>query len=153
MIDKQIFFNEYAPWAVETMKETKVPASVTLAQAALESRWGDSLLASKYNNFFGVKGEGPGGSVNLWTTEFRGGRYEKVKAPFRIYNTPKESFTDHANVIAKGKYLRHAMEHTESAEAFIQALQGGHYKYATDPHYVDKIMNLIKEYNLARHDG
>lgn len=151
-MNKQAFFDTYAPWAVAAMKETKVPASVTLAQAALESAWGASGLAFTYNNFFGIKGTGPKGSIHLMTTEFQNGKYVRVKAPFRVYNNPKESFVDHANVIAKGKYLRHAMDHTESAESFIRALQEGPYKYATDPHYAEKILSLIEDFNLDKYD-
>jgi flagellum-specific peptidoglycan hydrolase FlgJ len=131
------------------MINTKVPASITLAQAALESNWG---RAAPGNNFFGVKGTGPAGTQMLMTWEVFKGKKQRTKAPFRKYFTPLESFIDHAKVISTGKYLKHAMEHTESAEAFITALQKGPAKYATDPDYKKKILSIVQEYDLEQYD-
>lgn len=150
MTEQQAFFDRFAPFAVETMKQTKIPASVTLAQAALESNWGK---AAPGNNFFGIKGVGSAGSQKLKTWEVFKGKKVQVLAPFRKYNTPLESFIDHGKVISTGKYLKHAMEHTESAEAFMTALQGGTAKYATDPLYVDKILKIINKYGLTKYDN
>ena len=147
---QQNFFETYKDFAIDSMVKTKVPASVTLAQAALESNWGNSAPG---NNFFGVKGTGPAGSQMLMTWEVFKGKKQRMKAPFRKYFTPLESFIDHAKVISTGKYLKHAMEHTESAEAFMTALQGGTAKYATDPDYKKKILSIIKEHNLEQYDA
>lgn len=143
------FFRQYASYAVHTQRLTGIPASVTLAQAALESGWGRHAPG---NNFFGIKGKGPAGSQSLWTREFHQGRLQRVRARFRRYETPLQSFVDHAQVISKGTYLKHAMKQTGSAKAFITALQSGKHKYATDPRYPQKIMNLIERYRLDRLD-
>jgi Muramidase (flagellum-specific) len=146
---QQIFFRKYASYAIHTQRLTGIPASVTLAQAAIESGWGRHAPS---NNFFGIKGKGPAGSQWLWTREFRQGRMHRVRARFRRYETPLQSFVDHAQIIAKGSNLRHAMQHTDSARAFVTALQSGRRKYATDPNYSDKILDLIQLHHLDRLD-
>lgn len=147
---QQEFFRKYAPYALYTQRLTGIPASVTLAQAALESGWGHH---SPGNNFFGIKGKGPAGSQMLWTREFKGGGLVRVRAKFRRYETPLQSFLDHARVISHGRYLRHAMAHTQSAKSFVTALQSGKYKYATDPQYTRKVLGLIQSYHLDRLDS
>ncbi len=143
------FIDRYASYAIESQKQTGVPASVTLAQAALESNWGKS--APGYN-FFGVKGTGPAGSQSLKTWEVVDGKKITVSADFRKYNNPAESFVDHANVIANSRYLKQAMDHTDSPFAFIESLQSGKAKYATDPDYVKKITSIINSHELEKYD-
>ncbi len=143
------FFERILPYALETQALTGIPASVTMAQAALESGWGQHAPG---NNFFGIKGRGPAGSQKLATREFIGGRWQRRLADFRRYNNPLESFLDHAQVISEGRYLKHAMEHTGSAKDFIHALQSDKAKYATDPQYEAKILELISRYDLDRYD-
>ena len=150
MVIQDKFLNDYKDFAIQTQSKTKIPASVTLAQAALESGWG------KYadgNNFFGIKGTGPAGSVLKYTKEYLNGQMVQVKQYFRKYNSPLESFIDHAEFIMNSKWLNHAMQHTDSAFNFISALQAKPIKYATDPQYVDKIMSIIKQYDLENYDN
>lgn len=66
------FIARLAPVAVQDMRKYGVPASLTLAQAILESNWGTSGLTQKANNLFGIKGTGPAGSVTMQTTEYQG---------------------------------------------------------------------------------
>ncbi|HEX5033354.1 MAG TPA: glucosaminidase domain-containing protein [bacterium] len=145
------FFDEFKEYAIQSMLETGVPASVTLAQAALESAWGK---AAPGNNFFGIKaGKSWTGPVQLlWTREEVKGQNLRVKAKFRKYDTPLDSFIDHARVIMNGP-LKHAMQHVHSARAFVTALQSGRMKYATDSRYVEKIMKMIDEYGLEEIDS
>ncbi|HKY63292.1 MAG TPA: glucosaminidase domain-containing protein [bacterium] len=143
------FFERILPYALETQAMTGIPASVTMAQAALESGWGKHAPG---NNFFGIKGRGPAGSQKLWTREFSGGQWRRTLADFRRYHDPVESFLDHALVISEGRYLKHAMQHTGSAKEFVRALQSGKAKYATDPDYENKILGLISRYGLERYD-
>lgn len=144
----QEFFNKYKDFAIQAMQKTNVPASVTLAQAALESGWGKH--APKFN-FFGIKGEGPAGHQELWTTEHINGRDVRVVQKFRAYRNAEEAFEDHANIISKGP-LKSAMKYTSSAVEFITALQRGPYKYATDPGYKEKILQIIKIHGLDFYD-
>ncbi|MCC7344040.1 MAG: glycoside hydrolase family 73 protein [Deltaproteobacteria bacterium] len=143
------FFQRMLPHALAAQALTGVPASVSLAQAALESGWGRHAPG---HNFFGIKGTGPAGSQRLATREFRDGALVRTHAKFRRYHDPLESFLDHARVIAEGRYLRHAMKHKDKAHDFVRALQSGRYKYATDPRYADKVIQLIEVYGLTRYD-
>ncbi|KAB2835708.1 mannosyl-glycoprotein endo-beta-N-acetylglucosamidase [bacterium] len=143
------FFQRMLPHALAAQALTGVPASVSLAQAALESGWGRHAPG---NNFFGIKGTGPAGSQRLFTREFRDGALVRTQAKFRRYHDPMESFLDHARVIAEGRYLRHAMKHKDNARDFVRALQSGRYKYATDPRYADKLIRLIEAHGLTRYD-
>lgn len=147
---QQRFFNDHAHFAILTQKYSGIPASVTLAQAALESGFGRHAPG---NNYFGIKGKGPAGSQLLKTWEVKNGKRVRVQAKFRKYHSPLESFLDHANVIAHSRYLKHAMEHTESAKSFINALQSKKTKYATDPNYVTKIMKIIQTHQLKKFDS
>lgn len=137
------------PHALATQDLTGVPASVSLAQAALESGWGKHAPG---NNFFGIKGTGPAGSQYLYTTEFRGGAKLRLKAKFRRYQDPLQSFIDHAQLLSKGRTLSHVMAFKGDSRAFVHALQSGKYKYATDPQYEEKIMKIIRAHGLQRYD-
>jgi flagellum-specific peptidoglycan hydrolase FlgJ len=146
---EQKFFQDMAPYAMWTQQMTGVPASVILAQAALESGWGRHAPG---NNFFGIKGQGPAGSTLLWTRELHRGRMTRTLARFRRYPSPLESFLDHGRLLSEAPHFGHAMTHTDSPERFIQALQSGALKYATDPHYVEKILSVITRYQLKNYD-
>ncbi|MCC6273940.1 MAG: glucosaminidase domain-containing protein [Deltaproteobacteria bacterium] len=143
------FFRKMLPHALAAQALTGVPASVSLAQAALESGWGKHAPG---NNFFGIKGTGPAGSQLLATREFRDGVMVRTHAKFRRYHDPLQSFMDHARVISEGRYLRHAMAHRDDARDFVHALQSGKYKYATDPRYAAKVLRIIETHGLQRYD-
>jgi flagellum-specific peptidoglycan hydrolase FlgJ len=80
------FISKISPFAVASMRNSKVAASLTIAQAALESGWGSSGLTVKANNLFGIKGSGPAGSITMLTTEYVNGKAMKIQASFRAYN-------------------------------------------------------------------
>ena len=143
------FIEQMLPHALATQDLTGVPASVSLAQAALESGWGKHAPG---NNFFGIKGTGPAGSQYLYTTEFSGGKKLRIKAKFRRYQDPLQSFIDHAQLLSKGRTLSHVMAFKGNSRAFVHALQSGKYKYATDPQYEEKIMKIIRAHGLQRYD-
>jgi len=147
---QEIFVRQFSSEAILTNQITGVPASVTIAQAALESGWGKHAPG---NNFFGIKGKGPAGTQWLKTKEFQGGKFVQIRASFRKYHDPLESFVDHAEVIAKNPNFKTAMTHTSSAEDFIRALQGKKIRYASDPHYVEKILSIIARYGLKKLDA
>src|SRR5262249_7335055 len=90
------FIDSIAADAVRTEKQMGIPASVTIAQAILESGWGRSGLTQSANNYFGIKGTGPAGYVVLPTKEYLNGQWVTINAKFRKYHNAQESFTDHA---------------------------------------------------------
>lgn len=134
------FIAKYLPYAKQNEADTGVPALVTLAQAALESGWGQHAPG---NNFFGIKaGKSWTGEVQtLMTTEVEGGREINIAQKFRKYASPLDSFRDHAQLLKKR--FPNAFKYTDPIQ-FINAVQNEHeYKYATDPDYLRKMSSLI----------
>jgi flagellum-specific peptidoglycan hydrolase FlgJ len=101
---QQAFINLVAPGAIAAQQRFGVPAAVTIAQAIEESAWGNSGLAARDHNLFGIKGTGPAGSVTLPTSEYFSGQWVTVGAPFRVYRNVAESIADHAELLATSGY-------------------------------------------------
>ncbi len=143
------FINKIARAAALSQARFGVPASITIAQAILESGWGKSTLASKYNNYFGIKGRGPAGTVRLSTSEYYGG-WTRIRDGFRVYKNVQGSIDDHAKLLAfTPKYYARAMRQKNRPDDFARALQG---VYATDPGYAGKLISLMRTYNLYRYN-
>jgi murein DD-endopeptidase MepM/ murein hydrolase activator NlpD len=145
------FIDSIAADAIRNQRETGVPASVTIAQAILESGWGRSELSRQANNFFGIKGTGPAGSVTMRTREVINGRDVYVNAQFRKYHTPQESFADHARLFTQNRRYAEAMRHTHDAFRFAAEIHRA--GYATDPQYTNKLHSLMRQYNLTQFDA
>jgi hypothetical protein len=118
---------------------------VTIAQAIDESGWGQSALAIRDHNLFGIKGTGPAGADMLPTQEYQNGQYVTVTAPFRVYHNVAESIADHGKLLATHSVYQHAMADRHLPDAFATDLTG---VYATDPHYGASLIALMKLYNL-----
>ena len=133
---------------------TGVLASVTVAQAILESGWGQSTLASApYYNLFGIKqGTGWQGSiVNMNTSEYVNGKWVTVLAPFRSYRSQMASFQDHTNfLLANSRYAANGVINAKNYVAMANGLQAA--GYATAPTYASTLINLVKRYNLQTLD-
>jgi mannosyl-glycoprotein endo-beta-N-acetylglucosaminidase len=139
--------------AQSSMKTTGVPASVTVAQAILESDWGRSRLTRQGNNLFGIKalnGAGPDGVVSLATWEHTGDGDVIVQAPFRAYKTLEQSIDDHGKFFTSNKRYAPALAVANDARGFAHAIQDA--GYATDPSYANKLIGLMDKYNLYRFD-
>jgi flagellum-specific peptidoglycan hydrolase FlgJ len=129
-----------------------VPASVTVAQALLESNFGASGLTRKANNWFGIKAVGTPPTdpfVTFPTKEYINGQPQIVQANFRAYTSTAESMNDHGRFLSTKRY-RPAFAYTDNPEKFASAIQAA--GYATDPLYGKKIGDLIAKYNLTRFD-
>ena len=122
-----------------------IPAAVTIAQAIDESGWGQSALAIRDHNLFGIKGTGPAGADMLPTQEYQNGQYVTVTAPFRVYHNVAESIADHGQLLATGSSYQHAMADRHLPDAFAADLTG---VYATDPQYGTNLIAIMKLYNL-----
>ena len=148
------FINAVGTAAAASFKRTGVPASVTVAQAILESDWGRSRLTRQGNNLFGIKslnGPGPAGVVSLATWEYVDGSDVVVQAPFKAYYTFEQSIDDHGQFFVRNKRYKDALAVNRDPRAFAQAIQDD--GYATDPSYADKLTKLMDRYNLYRLDG
>ena len=137
----------------ESQAKTGVPASVTVAQGILESDWGKSLLATKGQNYFGIKAltkPGPAGTISMNTWEVLGGRNVTVKDAFRAYNNIYESVEDHGRFLRENARYAAAFDHTNNPDESARAIHRA--GYATDPAYTIKLVNIMKKYDLYRFD-
>jgi flagellar protein FlgJ len=145
------FINAIASAAQESMRVTGVPASVSIAQAALESAWGSSQLATQGFNLFGIKADSSwkGATVTMRTAEVIGGQRVMVNAPFRKYANWLGSINDHGDFLGANKRYAKAFKTTDG-EAFAKAIADA--GYATDPEYAQKLISTMRARNLAQYD-
>jgi flagellum-specific peptidoglycan hydrolase FlgJ len=147
--DQQAFISLIAPGAAAAQQRYGVPASVTIAQAIEESAWGQSSLAARYHNLFGIKGAGPAGSVTLPTREYENGSWVTIDARFAVYHNDAQSIAGHAELLATSGYYTRAMADRAHPDAFARDLTG---VYATDPGYGANLVALMRLYNLYQYD-
>lgn len=129
-------------------QQSGIPHHLILAQAALESGWGQRQIRRENGdpsfNLFGVKASGnwKGPVTEITTTEFENGEAKKVKAKFRVYGSYLEALSDYVGLLTRNP--RYAAVTTAStAEQGAQALQSA--GYATDPNYARKLTNMIQQ--------
>ncbi|MBN1144021.1 MAG: glucosaminidase domain-containing protein [Bacteroidales bacterium] len=139
------YFETYKDMAIHEMRRSGVPASITLAQGALESGDGNSTLAKRANNHFGIK------CHNDWTGKKVYQDDDAKNECFRKYASAEDSYRDHSDYLkAKSRY------------AFLFELDITDYKgwakglkkagYATNPAYAEKLIDIIEEFDLHRYD-
>jgi flagellum-specific peptidoglycan hydrolase FlgJ len=145
------FFAKYAPAAQRTCRGTGLLPSVTLAQAALESNWGESGLSKYHNNFGGIKAGRywRGATVTLPTTEEIKGKLVKTTAAFRKYPTADAYFADRIQLFRSlSRYASLLRVDTYKAEAMLFTQTG----YCTDTHYGPKLIAIIEQHGLTKYD-
>ncbi len=145
------FIMRLTPSAVESQRKSGVLASITIAQAALESGWGESGLARAGNNLFGIKADSRwrGETLTLNTREFIKGQWVVVPALWRKYPSWQSSIDDHAAFLKQNPRYKACFLCT-TAPAFAQALaQAG---YATDPDYANKLIALMNRHQMQSLD-
>ena len=135
--------------ARNAMAATGVPASVTVAQAILETGWGKHTIGPA-KNLFGIKGKGPAGSISVPTREFVNGRWITVQANFAKYQSFEQSITEHARFFLRNKRYAKALAVKNDAEAFAREIHKA--GYATGPTYADDLISLMRRHNLRRFD-
>lgn len=123
-----------------------VPASVTLAQAVLESNWGRSAPGF---NLFGMKGVGPAGSTKRKGMEYRGKRRRAQWSSFRAYHSVEGSLEDHARLLSTSRVYARARAVQEDPDAYVRALQG---TYASDPAYARKLSKMMTGMGLRAYN-
>lgn len=139
------YIEKYADMAVAEMYRSGVPASITLAQGMLESRYGLSELAAKGNNHFGIK------CHRDWTGESM--RYDDDKAQecFRVYPSAADSYKDHSDFLRYKDRYKFLFDYaTTDYKAWCYGLKKA--GYATDPGYANKLIKVIEDYDLTRFD-
>jgi len=140
------FLDQLLPAAVACQRTSGIPASFTLAQAALESYWGKLALG---NNLFGIKADKSwkGPTVSFRTTEHIGGADAHPVDKFRAYPSWAASIQDHTQFFLENpRYARCFVEKTGPGWARAVAAAG----YATDPAYAGKLIAIMRGRNLVR---
>jgi flagellum-specific peptidoglycan hydrolase FlgJ len=152
---KDQFVDMVTPMALATQRQNGMSAALQVAQAILETGWGQSLPVDRYsglfsNNLFGIKGSGSAGSVLSGTQEEYYGTLYRTDARFRAYHSVQESWDDHNDLLLRMERYqpyRDVMYHSVSG-AFALKRCG----YATDSAYPDKLVAIINQYGLDRLD-
>lgn len=153
---KAQFLREASEAAKEVAKENGLLPSIMVAQAIIESAWGQSGLAQQDNNYFGVKFRGTG-NYSVWpTSEFYNGQWVTIEDKFQKYDTMKESFQSNADVLRTVSldgttklYADAWLENVRDTEyPYITAANGLQGKYATSPEYAQSLIHLIETYGL-----
>ena len=143
------YIRKHAILAVEEMQLYKVPASITLAQGLLETGGGQSRLAEKANNHFGIKckneTEWPLHKSRIYHDDDAKGEC------FRGYNSVQESYRDHSEFLALRPYYK-SLFNLASTDYVAWAHGLKKAGYATDPSYASKLISRIEKYNLSQFD-
>ena len=143
------FLAKIKPMVIEDMKKSGILASLTASQAFIESNKGNSGLARKANNLFGIKGNYNGAYVNMLTTEYYNGVKHQVYADFRKYPSWAESIADHSALFNRSPRYTNLRGETDWKKATMYVQQDG---YATSPVYTNTLRNCIEKYKLYEWD-
>lgn len=156
MTTGSLYLDSIKVGAIRGWIEERIPASLTGAQAALESGWGTSSLArAPYNNQFGIKAseDWTGRVVNMPTKEYLNGAWVAVNADFRAYDDINDSVADHAKFFTSTEWRKTnyaaVIGETDYKKACYAVKAAG---YATDPDYASKLINIIEKYKLYEWD-
>ena len=144
------FLEKFKPMAIKDMQETGILASLTGAQAFIESSKGNSGLTTKANNLFGIKGFFNGQSVRMWTTEYRNGVARRELADFRKYPSWQESINDHSSLFNRLARYKNLRGETDYVKACNNVAADG---YATSPTYATTLLEKINLFKLYTWDA
>ena len=151
------FVQKLYPYAEKAAKELGVEPKVLLAQAALETGWGRSVIknsdGSSSFNLFNIKASKgwDGGQARVSTLEYRDGIARKEQAGFRSYSSYQESFNDYVDFIKENPRYQDALQHVGNSDRYLHELQRA--GYATDPSYANKIMRIFNGDTMADLDN
>jgi len=147
--DSDEFVATMLPMAEQAAKRIGVDPRYLVAQAALETGWGKSVMrnsdGSSSHNLFGIKASGnwEGDSARAITSEFRDGQFVKETAAFRSYDSYQDSFHDLVSLLQNNSRYQEAVKAADKPEQFVQELQKA--GYATDPNYASKISQIARQ--------
>ena len=145
------YINHYNSIAVQEMYNSKIPASVILAQGMLESDLGRSVLASKANNHFGIKCKSWSGPTYFKFDDDRDQKGNLVKSCFRVYDNSDQSYKDHSSFLMNSdRYQGLFVYRSSDYKSWANGLQAC--GYATDKSYARKLIKTIEEHQLYIYD-
>ncbi|CAD6873296.1 flagellar assembly peptidoglycan hydrolase FlgJ [Methylomonas fluvii] len=148
------FVNQLRPHAEQAARSLGVDPNVLLAQAALETGWGQGMVKNPQGdnsfNLFNIKADRSwqGKQAKTMTLEYAGGVAKKEMAGFRAYDSYKESFDDYVNFIKTNPRYSEALKKAGNAGHYLHELQQA--GYATDPRYAEKVMTIYQSQTAAQ---
>lgn len=152
-MEQKEFIKRVGMLAAADMQASGILASLTTAQAILESGWGTSELAQNASALFGIKADSRwGGKAYSKETKecYDGVNYTTVTALFRAYGSWEESVNDHSDFLICGSRYAAVIEEKDYKTACGAIKAAG---YATDPKYAEKLISTIERYGLTVYDG
>lgn len=142
---RQQYIDLFAQLAIQEMNEYHIPASITMAQACLESGDGNSPLAVEANNHFGIK------CNNSWSGPSMRQDDEQQNECFRKYSTAIESFRDHSKFLTGGMRYQFLFDYDiKDYKKWAYGLKKA--GYATDPQYPERLIKIVEEFQLHKLD-
>ncbi|MFZ3182887.1 MAG: flagellar assembly peptidoglycan hydrolase FlgJ [Pseudomonas sp.] len=144
----QEFVATMLPMAKAAAEKIGVDANYLVAQAALETGWGKSIIrqqdGSSSHNLFGIKAaDWQGQSARVLTTEYVDGKPTKESASFRAYGSFEQSFNDYVSFLQNNERYDNALDSAANPKTFVRELQRA--GYATDPQYANKVAQIAKQ--------
>ncbi|MCP5407722.1 MAG: flagellar assembly peptidoglycan hydrolase FlgJ [Chromatiaceae bacterium] len=142
------FVEKLWPWALEAASRIGLQPQALLAQAALETGWGQRMIrqvdGSPSHNLFGIKADNrwDGKRVSVSTLEYEDGSAVRRRDYFRSYDSFRESFNDYVEFLSANPRYDRALRSTSDSRAYFTALQKA--GYATDPRYAQKIDSVMR---------
>jgi flagellar protein FlgJ len=149
------FIQTHTDSAAAAEKETGIPATFMIAQAAHETGWGRKEIRNADGttsyNLFGIKAtpSWKGATTDTTTTEYIGGKAHRVTQTFRAYGSYAESFADYANTMKNSPRYAAVVAAGNDASGFAKGLQRA--GYATDPAYATKLAKMIHTTQRVQH--
>ncbi|NIG17733.1 flagellar assembly peptidoglycan hydrolase FlgJ [Pantoea sp. Al-1710] len=147
--DSNDFIAQLSQPAQAASQQSGIPHHLILAQAALESGWGQRQILTRDGkpsyNVFGIKagGDWKGATTDIMTTEYEGGVAKKVRATFRVYGSYMEALSDYVKLLSNNPRYA-AVANAATPEQGARALQAA--GYATDPKYAQKLVGMIQQF-------
>ncbi len=147
--DPEDFIRQLWPQARKAATALGVEPEVLVAQAALESGWGQHVIqrrdGSSSYNLFGIKADAAwqGDRVSVTTVEYRDGVAARERANFRAYDSLEHAFDDYVNFLKGQPRYLHALESNVQGQEFVRQLQDA--GYATDPNYAGKVGQILEQ--------
>jgi len=151
-IATEAYIDQYKDLAIHEMQRSGVPASITLAQALVESQYGTSDLAVQANNHFGIKCKSYWtGSTYYHKDDDRNKAGQLIESCFRSYHSVMDSYVDHSNFLRHQPWYEELFTYktTDYKSWAIGLKKCG---YATDKRYAEKLIQKIERFGLFQYD-
>jgi flagellum-specific peptidoglycan hydrolase FlgJ len=150
MMAKEEFVRRAYAAASQSSEQSGMPVMVTVAQAALESDWGQSRLSREANNFFGIKAHGRHERIQMSTEEFEHGDRVVIQAEFAKYLSMADCIRCRDGILLRGAVYAAARQVRGDEEGFIREMAK---HWATDPRYAEKLQAVLAEVKGLLQDG